>query len=347
MRKILIASILTTGSLSAFAQSSVTMYGVADTFIGFAKGAATDTRMMDGGNAASQLGVRGTEDLGGGLSAKFTLEGGLNLDNGSGNVPGPGFAFTRQSFVGLSGGWGEVTLGRQYTPIFRTVWRADPLGANSVFSPVGLWAQPDAQPGLSAWAARSDNAIAYTSPAKLPVVGMIMYAPGEAASSVSGNYLGANLSYESGPLWLSWGYQSKKSGSAAAPAANPTSSTSNVLAARYAAGNMVLGASWGVQGSNVPASPKATILNLNTKFNFGANSVYADYGRRNVRDSARDQDMWTLGYDYNLSKRTSLYARGLWLTNKGSGSVSMGGVAITANSGQNSRLIGVGVMHKF
>ena len=215
--------------------------------------------------------------------------------------------FTRQSFVGLSGGWGELTLGRQYTPIFRTVWRADTLGVNSVFSPVTLWGQPDAQPGLAAWAARSDNAVMYSSPAGMAFSGNIMYAPGEATNS-SGNYLGASAAYEKGPIWLGWGYQNKKSGTAAAPAASPTDSTSHVVAGSYNAGNMVFGGSWGFQGSNVPASPKANILNLSTKFIFGASSVYADYGRRDVRDSARDQNQWTLGYDYNLSKRTKVYA---------------------------------------
>ncbi|MBK7654428.1 MAG: porin [Betaproteobacteria bacterium] len=346
MRKIFIASMMAAGGLSAYAQSSVTVYGIADTFVGFAKGAGTDTRLMDGGGLASQLGFRGVEDMGGGLKAKFTLEGGLNLDSGVGNVPGPGFMFTRQSFVGVSGGWGEVTLGRQYTPIFATVWRADPLGVNSVFSPVTLWGQNDAQPGLAAWAARSDNAVMYTSPTGMAVQGRIMYAPGEATNS-SGNYVGANLTYESGPIWVGWGYQNKKSGTAAAPAANPTDSTSNVIAASYNAGSMILGASWGSQGSNVAASPKAKILNLNTKFIFGASSVYADYGRRDVDSSARDQSVWTLGYDYNLSKRTTLYARGLWLTNKGNGSVAMGGVVVTPNSGQNSRLMGVGITHRF
>ena len=84
MRKILIGGVLAAGSLSAMAQSAVTFYGVADTFLGFSKGAGTDTRLMDGGNVASQLGFRGVEDLGGGLKAKFTLEGGLNLDSGVG-----------------------------------------------------------------------------------------------------------------------------------------------------------------------------------------------------------------------------------------------------------------------
>lgn len=69
MRKILVGGLLAAGSLSAFAQSTVTMYGIADTFVGFAKGAANDTRLMDGGNLASQLGFRGVEDLGGGLKA--------------------------------------------------------------------------------------------------------------------------------------------------------------------------------------------------------------------------------------------------------------------------------------
>lgn len=62
---------------------------------------------------SSNFGFRGTEDLGGGLKANFNVEMGISLDTGNGNIPGPNLAFTRQSWVGLSGNWGAVTFGRQ------------------------------------------------------------------------------------------------------------------------------------------------------------------------------------------------------------------------------------------
>ena len=344
MRKILIGGLLIAGGASAFAQSSVTVYGVADTFLGFAKGTAKDTRLADGGNVASQLGFRGKEDMGGGMSAVFTLEGGFNQDSGVGNIPGPGFTFTRQSFVGVEGtSWGSLTLGRQYTPIFRTVWRADPMGVNSVFSPVTLWAQTDSQPGLQAWAARSDNAIMYTSPAG-SIQGSLMYAPGEATNS-SGNYLGASLHYSAGPLYVGYGYQTRNSGTAAAPAASPIANRSHVLAALYNMGNIQIGGDFGRQGSKTTGSPSATIYNINTKFTFGSSAILADYGNRDVTNSGNDMKAFTLGYDYALSKRTSLYARHMAVTNKSAGATAFGGVAAAA--GTNVTLTGFGITHKF
>ncbi|NDG41573.1 MAG: porin, partial [Betaproteobacteria bacterium] len=62
----------------------MTVYGVADAFAAVARGSLSNKRMTDGGNIASQLGFRGTEDLGGGLTAKYVIEGGLNLDDGTG-----------------------------------------------------------------------------------------------------------------------------------------------------------------------------------------------------------------------------------------------------------------------
>jgi len=350
MRKILLGSLLAAGTVSAFAQSSVTVYGVADAFAAVARGSLSNKRMTDGGNIASQLGFRGTEDLGGGLTAKYVIEGGLNLDDGTGTIPGPGYMFTRQSYVGLeSKSWGKVNMGRQYTPIFGTTYTADPLGNNSVFSPVILWAQTDAQPGLSAWAARSDNALAYSSPSDLPVVGTLMYAPGEASyTSSSGNYLGASLAYTSGALWLGWGYQNKKSGGwPAASAAVPTESVAQVLAAKYTAGPFVIGASWGYQGSNTPKSPRANLLNLNSQYILGASSFYLSYGSRDVSGSERDQMAFTLGYDYNLSKSTAIYVRHLSLTNKSNSSASLGGVLVDPNSGVDVQLTGIGITQKF
>ncbi|MDR0441189.1 MAG: porin, partial [Candidatus Accumulibacter sp.] len=101
---------------AAYAQTNVTLYGVADIGYNYAK--SDDNKfsgIQDGGNVGlqgSRIGFRGEEALGNGLKAVFTVEFGLNLDNGA----GAGFRNNRQSFVGLSGGFGTVTAGRQYAP---------------------------------------------------------------------------------------------------------------------------------------------------------------------------------------------------------------------------------------
>ena len=112
------------------AQSNVTLYGVADVGFGFIKSdnlASTTAGASRVGGAfvvnssiqsPSRLGIRGTEDLGGGLAAIFVAEGAWNVDEGTGISAGNGFTFNRRSSVGLQGAFGQVYLGRDYTPTF-------------------------------------------------------------------------------------------------------------------------------------------------------------------------------------------------------------------------------------
>jgi predicted porin len=106
----------TTTAAPAAPSSTVTIYGVADSFVQFADGANRLTRLQSGGLAGSRLGFRGNEDLGGGLRALFTIESGINLDDGTN---GQGAFWGRQAFVGLSSaGVGQLTLGRQYGSLY-------------------------------------------------------------------------------------------------------------------------------------------------------------------------------------------------------------------------------------
>jgi predicted porin len=114
--KITVAAALAALAAPSFAQSNVTLYGVADMFYQYADGANSLSRAQSGGLAGSRFGLRGSEDLGGGLRANFTLEGGVNLDDGTSGQGGA--MFGRQAHVGLSGSFGSVSLGRQYTALY-------------------------------------------------------------------------------------------------------------------------------------------------------------------------------------------------------------------------------------
>jgi len=146
MKKTLIALAVMTVSGAAFAQSSVTLYGIADvahvtkTHTNLNGTIASKaTGISDGFNAGNRIGFRGTEDLGGGLKASFVIENGINITNGqlfstraaasgqaidgiaaSGNMPTGAYstATNRQAFLGASGGMGEVRLGYQYTALY-------------------------------------------------------------------------------------------------------------------------------------------------------------------------------------------------------------------------------------
>ena len=109
----------------ACAQSSVTVFGVVDLNVRYVKNDAATWQLGQDGMAGSRLGFRGSEDLGGGLKASFWLEGQLGPDTGRGNnsfgngATAGDFAFLRRSTVSLSNQWGELRLGRDYTP---TTW---------------------------------------------------------------------------------------------------------------------------------------------------------------------------------------------------------------------------------
>ena len=120
-------------SAPAFAQSNVTVYGVVDAYVGFGSHGDNDfSGVNSAGLSGSRIGFRGTEDLGNGLKAVFTVEQGFAVDSGT----GLGDA-SRQAFVGLNGGFGTVSLGRQYAPGYHATANYDVFGAAAV-SPLAI-----------------------------------------------------------------------------------------------------------------------------------------------------------------------------------------------------------------
>lgn len=156
--KLAALSVLALAAGAACAQSSVTLYGVIDTGVervtNVGAGGNSLTRMpgQTGGMLPSRWGVRGTEDLGNGLKANFVLESGFSPDKGTNNTNQGGRLFGRSAWVGLSGNWGALSFGRQYTMYFWSLLDADPMGP-AVY---GLGSLDSGIPG-----ARSDNSIAY------------------------------------------------------------------------------------------------------------------------------------------------------------------------------------------
>ncbi len=159
MKKSLIAlAALATVATAAQAQSSVTMYGIIDagvstvSHVGTAN--ATVTGMTNGGLSTPRWGFRGTEDLGGGLKANFNLEGEFLADTGT-NISNDSILFGRAAWVGLSGNFGDVKLGRQNALSYATGVAFDPLGGNNIggFIAAGNYGQ-----------VRIQNAVTYVSP---------------------------------------------------------------------------------------------------------------------------------------------------------------------------------------
>src|SRR6476620_9048218 len=145
---------------TAHAQSNVQVYGLIDAGVEHATNATPNggdmTRVISGGKNTSRWGLRGSEDLGGGLKAVFNLEGGILLDTGASD----GNLFKRQANVGLEGGFGRVVLGRSFTTTYDLVIKFDPLG----FAPNYSWATSGSATGPSKYGMTTafDNLIKYS-----------------------------------------------------------------------------------------------------------------------------------------------------------------------------------------
>ena len=134
MKKTVIAAAVLAASAGAAQAQNVTIYGIVDTGLEYQSKVATasgdDSRfsMQNGGILPSIWGFKGSEDLGGGLKAVFNLEGDFGADTGGARFGGALMLFGRQANVGLSGGFGTVLLGRQYSPAILAELGTDPRG---------------------------------------------------------------------------------------------------------------------------------------------------------------------------------------------------------------------------
>lgn len=188
----------------AFAQSSVTLYGIADTSLRYITNADAQGRdrvfMTNGAITGSRWGLKGSEDLGDGLSTVFRLENGFNVQNGS--FSSPGTEFNRMAYVGLSSSrYGVLTFGLQNTPLF------DQLG--DIYDPltVGNYNQTEWLPVALSAGLRNSNSVKYNGKfAGLNVEGMYAFG-GVPGSFGAGNMYGFTVSYTLGGLSLDTGYQ--------------------------------------------------------------------------------------------------------------------------------------------
>lgn len=201
MKMVAVAAGLCAGfpALAQTTGTSLALYGIVDVSVrhgsgytsGYARSPANVTSVASGVGPTSRWGVRGTEDLGGGLRALFNLESGINVDTGA--QANANTYFDRASIVGLAGGWGTVTLGRQNTLLADSAGVADPIGLRFAgLNPnVQVTSLTGHQLGIEFGATgstgssnRVNNSIKYSVPVG-PVVARAMYSFGEVADSSS------------------------------------------------------------------------------------------------------------------------------------------------------------------
>ena len=202
MKKSLLALAVIGFAGAASAQSSVTLFGIVDAaYAHISAGGKSASGITNSGINSSRLGFRGEEDLGGGMKAGFWLEAALNNDTGTGSATGGGLAFQRRSTVSLMGGFGEVRIGRDYTPHFWNLTVYDAFGTNGVAQSM--------TPGMLAGtqAVRANNSIGYFLPAMGGFSLQVQKAFGEQTGGVkTDNYMGFRAGYAAGPLAVNYGY---------------------------------------------------------------------------------------------------------------------------------------------
>lgn len=355
MKRLTLSCLALAGS-AACAQSTVTVFGIVDAAVTYtnADGAGRRVGVSSGGNAASRLGFRGTEDLGAGLSAGFWLEGAIGVDTGTGSAGG-GFAFQRRATVSLaSTTLGELRLGRDFAPTWWNVALFDPFNARGI-------ASSQAFNNFGYNAVYSSNAVGYFLPKNLGgAYGQLQYAFGEKASNVpnskQGDTLSGRLGYASGPLDVALAYsrfQQVIGPSDTAPVAIGRDLKLINFAASWNFGVVKPVVYYGQE--RVPGNPAGNnrldsfVIGLTAPV--GVGEIRASAGHHDLKGSANDFNKFALGYGYNLSKRTQLYAAATRLDNKGTGtrSLSADGLASVgaARPGGHANGVDLGLRHNF
>lgn len=349
MRRKIFGLALLTVSGVALAQTNLTIYGVVDAAITYDNNVSAPDgdrtwRLQSGQQSGSRIGFRGREDLGGGLGAIFTLENGFNIDDGTlgqGNR-----IFGRQAWVGLNGGFGEVRLGRQQTPLYYALNEIDPFKINMAGNSQRIFGS-----GLylSDPLNRSDNTVTYATPSFGGLGVSVGYGFGETPGDTStGRQLLAGASYVNGPINLQFAFQGARDATLATSAAALATGVADLRTA-FLGGSYDFGmakAHLGFAETRIEPLAGDEVKNRNylvgASVPLGAGTVLASYIRNDARDIDEGKsDQYAVGYTHPLSKRTNLYTSYSYTKNDD---------AVRVNAfapGESGHIFNVGVRHQF
>ncbi|MGV3654083.1 MAG: porin [Noviherbaspirillum sp.] len=314
-------------AVPALAQTSVAVEGIVDVFAGSMKNSGDAGRtgtLGSGGMSTSFFGFKGVEDLGGGLRASFALGAFFRADGGQiGRFDGDTF-WGRDANLSLAGDFGAITLGRSISPVTLPVFLFNPLGDSFTLSPLVLhkavptaaWA--DSFAGDTGWS----NQIRYSTPSFGGLTANLSYQLGEDAGNIGKNNVGANVLYFNGPLALTAAYHRVEVN-------NPFDGTAGASTVKTIPGTGVAATEqklWMVGGaydfkavklyatydqSRHDVSLKDKTVSLGLSAPFGAGAILAGVAETRRTSAAfddRKRRTASVGYDYNLSPRTDLYA---------------------------------------
>ncbi len=329
-RSLLIAALSTVAAGSALAQSSVTVYGRLNESVEHQKIGDTSKNVLQ--DSASRIGFKGTEDLGGGLKANFVLEHGFNVDTGT--AAGGGQFWNRESTVGLShASFGAIRLGNMPASeaYFATADYVSMHNHDTGTSSDALWSFLSLQTGSLI------NTVAYTSPTFGGLRFDAQYRLGEGqAQPVPFNHQRSfAVNFDQGPLHLGLGLE-----------ALADERKSVTLRGLYELGAFTFGGYFERDsGTNTTTAldTKRNNVRLSGMYTMGASEFHANVGVAGKVAGVADTDakQFTLGYNYNLSKRTKVYAFYTKVDNKAAAAYATGAAGVDFSSAA------LGVRHNF
>jgi len=382
-KKLIALAVASVASGAAFAQTNVTMYGIADAGYIYSQGdgvlgVGTNkfSGIQSGLLSGSRLGFRGEEALGNGLKAVFTLEYSLNIDNNSG-VGSTGGLNARQQFVGLAGGFGQIALGRQYSPGYMATVNNDPAGG-AAFEPQSYMTAQAGNTITPNSGARWDNALTYTTPNWGGFTGKAIYSFGENSSCTVATPTVANPAATTTFTTLNDGCVST------------TDNSRWALGANFAAGGFNVDAVYQVRQSVMPVGVVSNSAlwgddiaewYIGGSFDLKFVKLMASYQDQNDKNRINnDNSTWSLGaviplgnaaihlawaqtdFDqglvdgksngamiagtYAMSKRTTAYAGYVWTKNDND-SVGLGPVGGVGAPGETNNTFLAGIRHSF
>jgi len=321
---------------AAMAQTAnpVTLYGrVYATFESVeAKGGASPVaRRNRVADQASYLGVRGTEDIGGGLKAFFQLETAFSPESNQ-----TVFA-NRNSAIGLQGGFGSILMGRWDTPMKVTQTAVDPWGdlTNGDITGAGL--------DQGNFSRREQNSVQYWSPNMAGFSVRLQYTANEGkTSAINPSVHGASLAYSKGPLYAAIAYEKHKD--VATVAGQNLSEDGLAIAASYQFGPAKISGQFGRYERDNSAEDESFMIGLDWKF--GKHVLLYSFQHAELDNSSAECDMNSIGYRYDFSRRTFFIASYTKVDNENGMNCNFGSNPIGA-AGQNPQGIGLGVRHLF
>ena len=341
MKKSLLAlAVLTAVTGAASAQSSVTIYGKVDLGLVLDSGSAAgkSVRIDSGVTGGSRLGFKGVEDLGGGMKAAFQLETGFCADSAAG---GPNFCTGSNSFMGrqahgdLTGSFGALSAGRQYSLGFNNLSTIDPFGTgfagqvNNIVDPSGI---------------RLNNSATYSTPSIGGVTASAEIAFGEETGNWQANReTGAGLTYASGPAYVGFTFYDVGNANG-----NGAARKNYLLGGTYDFGVVKIHAlAQKSTGSGTTGLVPLDVLDLmgGMTVPIAGGSLMASYIHHNDRTLAdKDANQIGIGYIYPLSKRTSVYTAFARIKNDNGAAFVVGNATDT---GTGDKAFNLGVVHNF